>query len=383
MFLSVIISIYRSRKRRTSYTQDDSDDWLDSDGMNECNAALVLMSLSGSPNSPHQGNMSFFLPFFFLLCFVVPRWHLHVIRVSRSVSTAKKSRRGVDDLTSFCPFLFLLTINCFFFCFSFISLLQKMWNVVWELLGTSPGDRSSIQSDSGSSSPPLSDDGNVSSSSLSSNDQKYIIKQNNKLQINHHNPTVYHPRRGQRTTSLSTSDEGIVMDYGEELARKRRVSRHKKEIIFPFFSRNYSVNNIQLSQSAAWFFHSRLVCRLLTCIKQQLKKQQANDNDNWIEMNPPIHIQNDDITSIVVCPMDDRRRWWSLWLFLSFSSSSLVPLNRHANHRLNDVISIIVIWWQPANHWNEVTENETTDGEKLDSSAVHTPPYLCHSQAHW
>lgn len=31
-------------------------------------------------------------------------------------------------------------------------------------------------------------------------------------------------RRGQRTTSLSTSDEGIVMDYGEEMPRKRRVS---------------------------------------------------------------------------------------------------------------------------------------------------------------
>ena len=31
-------------------------------------------------------------------------------------------------------------------------------------------------------------------------------------------------RRGQRTTSLSTSDEGIVMDYGDELQRKRRVS---------------------------------------------------------------------------------------------------------------------------------------------------------------
>lgn len=34
-----------------------------------------------------------------------------------------------------------------------------------------------------------------------------------------------HARRGQRTTSLSTSDEGIVMDYGEEMPRKRRVSR--------------------------------------------------------------------------------------------------------------------------------------------------------------
>lgn len=96
----------------------------------------------------------------------------------------------------------------------------------WEgaLLGSSPGD--SIQSYSGSSSPPLSDDGNVSSSSTSSTDQKYVIKQNlHKIQINQHIVMVHHARRGQRTTSLSTSDEGIVMDYGEEMPRKRRVSR--------------------------------------------------------------------------------------------------------------------------------------------------------------
>jgi hypothetical protein len=95
----------------------------------------------------------------------------------------------------------------------------------WEgaLLGSSPGD--SIQSYSGSSSPPLSDDGNVSSSSTSSSDQKYIIKQNHhKLQINQQSAMAHQARRGQRTTSLSTSDEGIVMDYSEEMPRKRRVS---------------------------------------------------------------------------------------------------------------------------------------------------------------
>lgn len=104
------------------------------------------------------------------------------------------------------------------FKFLFIS-------TAWEgaLLGSSPGD--SIESFSGSSSPPLSDDGNVSSSSTSSSDQKYIIKQNHhKLQINQLNVMEHHARRGQRTTSLSTSDEGIVMDYGEEMQRKRRVS---------------------------------------------------------------------------------------------------------------------------------------------------------------
>lgn len=84
-----------------------------------------------------------------------------------------------------------------------------------------------VQSYSGSPSPPLSDDGNVSSSSsVSSNDQKYIIKQNHhKLKINQLNGMKIHIRRGQRTTSLSASDEGIVMDYGEEVTRKKKVSQ--------------------------------------------------------------------------------------------------------------------------------------------------------------
>lgn len=89
------------------------------------------------------------------------------------------------------------------------------------------------QSYSGSPSPPLSDDGNVSSSSsVSSNDQKYIIKQNHhKLKINQLNGMKIHIRRGQRTTSLSASDEGIVMDYGEEVTRKKKVSQFSS---FPF-----------------------------------------------------------------------------------------------------------------------------------------------------
>lgn len=51
--------IYRSRKRRTSYSQDDFllDNMNDDEQMDECNAALVLMSLSCSPNSPRQGQI--------------------------------------------------------------------------------------------------------------------------------------------------------------------------------------------------------------------------------------------------------------------------------------------------------------------------------------
>lgn len=48
---------FRSRKRRPSYSQDNDlylSAFRDDDQMNECNAALVLMSLSGSPHSPRQ-----------------------------------------------------------------------------------------------------------------------------------------------------------------------------------------------------------------------------------------------------------------------------------------------------------------------------------------
>lgn len=61
------------------------------------------------------------------------------------------------------------------------------------VLGSSPGSSSTASWSTGSSSPPLSDDGK-------STDGRF------------------------RTSSISTSDEGIVMDYSEEMPRKRRVS---------------------------------------------------------------------------------------------------------------------------------------------------------------
>lgn len=71
---------------------------------------------------------------------------------------------------------------------------------IWETrLGSSPGSSSASWS-TGSSSPPLSDDGNTNTNTNTS-------------------------RRGPRTASLSASDEGIVMDYNEDLPRKRRVSK--------------------------------------------------------------------------------------------------------------------------------------------------------------
>ena len=77
----------------------------------------------------------------------------------------------------------------------------------------------------GSSSPPLSDDGNVSSSDCSEHQKNFILKHNQKLQINKHNFQEF-IKRGGRTKSTSTSDEGIVMDYGDEISRKRKVSSY-------------------------------------------------------------------------------------------------------------------------------------------------------------
>jgi hypothetical protein len=181
-----LLYFLRSRKRRTSYT-DERDDMFDGDDMDECNAALVLMSLSCSPNSPRQGE-----------CLLL---NLSTLNLASFKRTTKH--------------------NIWTCWHSNVDLYSTAWEGA--LLGSSPND--SIETFSGSSSPPLSDDGNVSSSSTSSSDQKYILKQNHhKLQINQFNLMEHQARRGQRTTSLSTSDEGIVMDYGEEMPRKRRVS---------------------------------------------------------------------------------------------------------------------------------------------------------------
>ncbi|KAJ9591436.1 hypothetical protein L9F63_002042, partial [Diploptera punctata] len=44
----IVFRVRPSRKRRPSSSQDDKEDYMD-----ECTAALVLMSLSCSPNSPN------------------------------------------------------------------------------------------------------------------------------------------------------------------------------------------------------------------------------------------------------------------------------------------------------------------------------------------
>uniref|UniRef100_A0A182W0N2 Uncharacterized protein n=1 Tax=Anopheles minimus TaxID=112268 RepID=A0A182W0N2_9DIPT len=130
----------RSRKRRPSYSQDDREYYSinDDDPMDECNAALVLMSLSCSPNSSVHG-------------------------CSGSSTTS--------------------------------------WST-------------------GSTSPPLSEDGHSTPPT-----HHY----QHELNHHHHHHNGRHqvaggPGRGARTTSLSTSDEGIGM---EDMPRKRRVSDPK------------------------------------------------------------------------------------------------------------------------------------------------------------
>ncbi|XP_023166931.1 zinc finger protein 395 isoform X4 [Drosophila hydei] len=74
-------------------------------------------------------------------------------------------------------------------------------------LGSSPGSSSSASWSSGSASPPLSDDGNVL--------HGHII-------LSPHDAANASANARIRTTSVSTSDEGIVIDFKEE--RKKKVS---------------------------------------------------------------------------------------------------------------------------------------------------------------
>lgn len=127
----------------------------DDDQMDECNAALVLMSLSGSPHSPRQ----------------------------------------------------------------------------W-MLGSSPGSSSASWT---SGSDELSDEGTPATGHIS----------------NQHSPNRL------RTASLSTSDEGIVMDYNDETPRKRRVST-------VFFHISFTI--LQFPNCCCFFFsfvfYSRLTIRI-------------------------------------------------------------------------------------------------------------------------
>uniref|UniRef100_A0A182NSU5 Uncharacterized protein n=1 Tax=Anopheles dirus TaxID=7168 RepID=A0A182NSU5_9DIPT len=137
----------RSRKRRPSYSQDDREYYSinDDDPMDECNAALVLMSLSCSPNSSVHGYET--------------------------------------------------------------------------ILGTSSGSSTTSWS-TGSTSPPLSEDGHSTPPT-----HHYQHELNHHHHHNGRHQAAGATGRGARTTSLSTSDEGIGMEYNEDMPRKRRIRR--------------------------------------------------------------------------------------------------------------------------------------------------------------
>lgn len=112
--------------------------------MNECNAALVLMSLSGSPHSP------------------------------------------------------------------------RPW-----ILGSSPASNSSGSWTSYSDE--LNDEASLSQNANINAGDSHLGRVSKPAQLSLKNNPRYQTNR-LRTASLSTSDEGIVMDYNEENPRKRRVS---------------------------------------------------------------------------------------------------------------------------------------------------------------
>ncbi|XP_058118485.1 zinc finger protein 395-like [Anopheles coustani] len=159
-----------SRKRRPSYSQDDREYFSinDDDPMDECNAALVLMSLSCSPNS---------------------------------------SAHGYDTL-----------------------------------LGTSSGSSTTSWS-TGSTSPPLSEDGHSTPPTHHHHHELNHHHHHHHHTSNHHNgrhQAVGEIVRGARTTSLSTSDEGIGMEYNEDMPRKRRASQRIFKCTWKGCGLNYS-----------------------------------------------------------------------------------------------------------------------------------------------
>ncbi|XP_065075189.1 zinc finger protein 395 isoform X2 [Ochlerotatus camptorhynchus] len=175
-----------SRKRRPSYSQDDREYYSinDDDPMDECNAALVLMSLSCSPNSSVTG------------------WETILGTSSGSSSTSWSTGSTTPPLSE-------------------------------DGLSTSPNStNSSSSSTSSSSSSGINSNGssppdNTNNNNNNNNNNNITINNNNNNNntANTNGTTNDIVIRGPRTTSISTSDEGIGMDYNEDLPRKRRASQ--------------------------------------------------------------------------------------------------------------------------------------------------------------
>ncbi|XP_031630888.1 zinc finger protein 704 isoform X2 [Contarinia nasturtii] len=146
------LSQYGSRKRRPSFSHDGDlflNGLRDDEQMNECNAALVLMSLSGSPHSPRP-------------------WMLGSSPASNSSGSWTSCS---DDLNE-------ENIN---------TLPQNYVNAnAMETYQNVKNNARPIQNS---------------------------LNNHSKIQTNR-----------LRTASLSTSDEGIVMDYNDETPRKRKIN---------------------------------------------------------------------------------------------------------------------------------------------------------------
>lgn len=152
-----------SRKRRPSYTHDGDmymGGFRDDEQMDECNAALVLMSLSGSPHSPRP-------------------WILGSSPASNSSGSWTSCSEELSD--------------------EGVATLQHHRRLA---------DAMNSQH---------------TTTTIISNSAKSA-----QYNFNNNQPNT----NRLRTASLSTSDEGIVMDYNDETPRKRRVSSINLNISF-------------------------------------------------------------------------------------------------------------------------------------------------------
>lgn len=143
----------------------------DDEQMDECNAALVLMSLSGSPHSPRQ-------------------WMFGSSPGSSSASWTSGSDELSDEGIAHHHSTNTTTATA-------------NMNIQTQIIGSTTGN------------------GN----GTNYNNQYFNTSNNNNNNNNHHNTHQSSSNNRLRTASLSTSDEGIVMDYNDETPRKRRVSR--------------------------------------------------------------------------------------------------------------------------------------------------------------
>ncbi|XP_058824761.1 zinc finger protein 704-like [Topomyia yanbarensis] len=190
-----------SRKRRPSYSQDDREYYSinDDDPMDECNAALVLMSLSCSPNSSVTG------------------WET-VLGSSSGSSTTSWSTGSTtpplsEDGHSTPP-------NNSASATSSSGINSN---------GSSPGDNINNGNNNNNNETTANITGSATetttameammATSSNSNSSSTTITTTNTTTTN---DIVI---RGPRTTSFSNSDEGIGMDYSEDMKRKRRASQ--------------------------------------------------------------------------------------------------------------------------------------------------------------